>query len=67
MWSGLTGMFLACAGLSVLPAFSHLGWFLCFYQAVGASIFLRYHRADLCYGTATFPMMSPPNPWNLGI
>jgi hypothetical protein len=51
----LIGPFLALVRLSVFPAFSCLGWFLCFSQAVGTSAFLRCHGADLCCGTAINP------------
>jgi hypothetical protein len=54
MWSDPIDPFLAHMGLSVLSTFSGLGWYLCFFQAVGASTFLRCHRADLWYGTATY-------------
>jgi hypothetical protein len=37
MWCGPRGPFLRCTGLSVFPDFSHLGWFLHFSHAVGAS------------------------------
>jgi hypothetical protein len=49
------GPLLVHVGFSVFPAFSHLGQFLHFSQALGTSAFLRYHGADLYYITTTNP------------